>query len=389
MKTGIPLNELAGQLEAQVARKRDVVLDSRMLTMLTARNDDGTGGITDLDIPDESAVMPTDLFHRQLGTHLGLRAELYDRLRRKHPGLYDHLVNGLLREAPSRQLIRMYKDGAGPDGRDGIARAFLSERYLRIDNYDLAKVALPIIGRLGADLRIDAHLGEDKMYLKVVVPGGAVDLNDYRRAVDWDALRRQYGAHHMFNDGTGPADYVQPGFLIENSEVGAGALRVSQLVFRVACSNGLIVSHAVQRRHVGTVIGGDDAGTIWRSDTVEAIDNAIRLKVRDAIAQTVDETSFALICQQFAEAGATRPIDRPVEAMKVVTRQVDLTEREGNDVLTFLLGGGDLTKFGMVNAITAMAQTVDSYERSVELESVASTVMDWNAGEWDRVAVTA
>ena len=47
-------------------------------------------------------------------------------------------------------------------------------------------------------------------------------------------------------------DVVQAGFVVSNSEVGLGSLRVEPLVFRLVCKNGLICKDFAQKKyHVG------------------------------------------------------------------------------------------------------------------------------------------
>lgn len=397
MKQGMSLPELAAELEARKTRKRDIVLDTKQLGVLAGRPaiEDEFGPTasspTTIVLPGESTdYVPTDRFHRQLGTHLGVDAKLYDHLNGEHPGLYDHLINGLLREDHKTQLVRLYTDG-GPGGH-GVARAFLSDRYLRVENEDLANVALPIIYGIPGAYVDTCNVSEDKLYLKVLVPDMTRDLTAIRSGFDFEALRREYGAHHMFRQDERP-DLVCPGLVIENSEVGAGALRVSRLIFRVQCSNGMIAEHTVNRRHVGKRIGGDmfadDEGTVWKDDTLRAMDDALKLKVRDAVTAAVDETNFDLLARQFAESGLTKPIERPIPAMKVLGKALTLTEREGESALEHLMRGGDMTKFGAVNAITAMAQTVESFDRSVELETIGGDLLAWDRSKWEAIAQVA
>jgi len=55
---------------------------------------------------------------------------------------------------------------------DGQVRAVLSERYRRLDNYDLAENVLPILQRLDGARFESVELTDTKMYLKVVTPRG-------------------------------------------------------------------------------------------------------------------------------------------------------------------------------------------------------------------------
>ena len=50
----------------------------------------------------------------------------------------------------------------------------------------------------------------------------------------------------------GIGDVVQAGFVVSNSEVGLGSLKVEPLIYRLVCKNGLIVKDFAQKKyHVG------------------------------------------------------------------------------------------------------------------------------------------
>ena len=60
-----------------------------------------------------------------------------------------------------------------------------------------------------------------------------------------------------------PGDIVQAGVIISNSEVGLGSVSIQPLIYRLVCSNGMVVNEAAARRnHVGRVT---DSGEISAS----------------------------------------------------------------------------------------------------------------------------
>jgi hypothetical protein len=379
MKAGRTIQELAAQLQADKARMKDYVVDTRELNVLT-----GEAG-TELKLPGMDELVPSQHFHRQLGTDLKIRADMYDRLRTKHPALYDNLVNGLLYRwdaehdgNPGKRLIRTYTDGAGPDGSQGIARSVLSDRYRRIDNFEVAEAVLPIIGKIDGVEIPSCEVTETRMYIKVVAPLTQVNLQDLIEP----------GVHQFLPDGS--PDYVQAGFVLTNSEVGNGALSIEEMIYRLVCKNGLIVGKALRRTHVGSQVQADEDYTVFRDETIAADDKALMMKVQDAVSAAVDETRFKQIAAQFAETTSGEQIAKPVEAMKVLAPMVGLSEEESGNVLQHLITGGDLSRFGTINAITRAAQDVESYDRSTELEQLAaSVVMRMPNREWERVAVAA
>ncbi len=105
---------------------------------------------------------------------------------------------------------------------DGKARAFLSNRYRRLDNFQLAETLLPVLGEQEIDLKRSSFaITDTKMFMKVVFPRVSGEVR-----VD---------------------DVVQSGVLITNSEVGAGVLRITPLVFRLVCLNGMVVQTSVDQ----------------------------------------------------------------------------------------------------------------------------------------------
>jgi hypothetical protein len=66
-----------------------------------------------------------------------------------------------------------------------------------------------------------------------------------------------------------------------------------------------------------------------------------------------------------------------------------LNEVEGKSVLKQLASGGDLSRFGLYNAITAASQTVEDYDRATDLERIGAQVIDLPKSAWQRIATAA
>ncbi|MDD3537371.1 MAG: DUF932 domain-containing protein, partial [Eubacteriales bacterium] len=213
MKTGRNLQDLARELDRQREAKRDFIVTSDAMML------EDSAELFSLHRPLPSGmreVTPysmTELFHRQLGASLGIPAKYYDKMRGEYPELLAQNVNGWFRQAPSKHTIRTL---------DGTARAFLSDRYRRIDNYAIAKATLPVIGEMPDAQVISCEITETRMYIKVVNPRLEAEVQ------------------------TG--DIVQAGIIISNSEVGLGSVSVMPLAYRLVCLNGMIVNDLGQRK---------------------------------------------------------------------------------------------------------------------------------------------
>lgn len=122
-----------------------------------------TNGVSRLTLGDDvhGEYRVNDLAHKQIGQHLNIPATYYTRLRSEYPALLDEKVNTLLAtgSAAERRMVRTI---------NGTARAFLSDRYRRLDNFDLLEAILPTLIMEMPTLEIaSCDVTEQKLYLKV------------------------------------------------------------------------------------------------------------------------------------------------------------------------------------------------------------------------------
>lgn len=350
MKSGRSLVDLAKELDRQIGNKRDLVLPASLLQSRT--EDDGEMRlIVDVKEGDREYGV-TELARRQLADKLKIPYAYFERMRTEHPGLLDRNVNTWLAWDTDRRMIRTL---------DGKVRAVLSDRYRRLDNYDLAENVLPILQQLEGARFESVELTEAKMYLKVVTP-----------RVEFEVA---------------PGDVVQAGIVISNSEVGFGTLSVQPLVYRLVCRNGLIAAdHALRKTHVGRTLDGDaDAVTVYQEDTLAADDKAFFLKVRDVVQAAVSETTFRQIAQKLRRTRGIKLSGDPVRAVEVLSNRYSFNDTERTGVLRHLISEGDLSAYGLVNAVTHYSQDVDDYDRATEFEALGGRLVELSAGEWRSV----
>lgn len=273
-------------------------------------------------------------------------------MRAENPELLAQNVNSWFTMTPQKRMVRTL---------DGNARAFLSERYRRIDNAEIAEAVLPILAEM-PDVRIEScEITESKMYLKAVNPRLTAEIV--------------------------PGDIVQSGILITNSEVGMGSMSIQPLVYRLVCTNGMVVNDARTRKyHVGR---GNEAGedyTLYSSETLAADDRALLLKVRDTVRAVVDQTRFERVVEMMREAKEAKITSTDIPQMvELAAADYGLNKAEGSGVLDHLIRGGDLSLYGLSNAITRAAQDVESYDRSTEMESIGYTVLGMSRSDWQRL----
>ena len=347
MKAGFEsLTAMAAELERQASAKQDYVLDTREITML---------GGSELHLPEgigEQSVLP--LAHSQIATRLGIPKRYYDRLLAEHTGLLDQNVNTLFREKPERRMIRTL---------DGKARAFLSDRYRRRDNYELAAAIFPALQEIPDAKILSCAVTDSRMYIKVASPRLQADVK--------------------------VGDTVQAGVSVENSEVGLGALVVRPLIFRLICLNGMVTEQAVRHRHVGGRVEADEDFTVYTDETLKLDDAAFFAKVGDTVRAAVNEATFEGIVAQMRGTLDTPEMKNPVQGVEVLANRYTLNEGERDGLLTHLLTAGDLTLYGALNAATRLSQDIEDYDRASALERLGGTMLEMPAKDWREVAMAA
>ncbi len=353
MKTSLSLTELAQRIEHNQSSKKDYVADTRKLSVKLI-------GGTDTPVTDRKVALHMEGIgytgidrhaHRQIANRVKIPAPYYDRMLAEAPELLTENVNHWFHDKPERRMVRTLS---------GNTRAFLSDRYRPLDNYDLVHAVLPVLADQPDMSIVSCDVDDHRMYLKALFP----------------RIEREVKT----------GDVVQAGVVISNNEVGAGGLNVSPLVFRLVCSNGMISQSAMKKTHVGRAAEGEGAFEFFRDETLEADDKAFWLKVQDTVRSAVTNASFKRLVDQMAES-----LDIRIEAdpVKVVERTADkflLTDGERGDVLRHLIDGGDLSQWGLLNAVTRTSPDVEEYDRATELERMGGRILELPRTEWERIA---
>jgi hypothetical protein len=366
MKAGKTLVELATEVERQEKSKQDFVLPTSSMVAIPSPAHKSIV----MEIPGQDVFLPTDVAHQQIATHTNIPAAYYNRMLDNDPAIVALNINHWLRQLPERRMVRTIEDTNGVPR----MRALLSDRYRRLDNYDLMSAILPSLLELReqGDVRIEsADITDKKLYIKVVTP-----------RIQGEIKR---------------GDVVQAGAVISNSEVGQGAISVQLLIFRLVCLNGSIMpDYGTRRNHVGRIItdsaGGDGSGilALLSDETVMADDAAFFLKVRDVVRGTLlDGTMFNAALTKMQEAASAKIEGDPVKSVEVLAKKYALNQTERNGVLRNLIEGSDLSLYGLSNAITREAQDVGSYDRATELEALGGNIITLSRSDWREIATAA
>lgn len=351
MKTGLNLVELATEIERQTNAAKDYVATTRALVM--ERNTDlliGQGEVT----PVRASV--GDIAHRQIGSFLDIPAKYYDRMRASEPDLLADNVNRWMVRKEGARMVRTL---------DGRTRAFLSDRYHRIDNWQIASAALPALQERPGLVVRSAQITERKLYLTATLPTlqGEVKVGDV----------------------------VEAGLKIENSEVGFGRYTVTPVIYQLKCLNGWKVDiGGFKKTHVGARADvGDETYAMLSDETLEADDKALMLKTRDVVRGLLSEDFFQKTLNRMKESTERRITGDPVKAVEVLSSSFQLREDERGSVLRHLIEGGDLSAWGVGSAVTRAAQDVENWDRDEELQAIGGKIIDLPKSDWTKIAEAA
>ena len=340
MRQGKTLAELGRELQRQRHNRQDFLADTRSLEV------ESTPYSSTLHLALDGKTYGFgigELAHQQIAARLNIPYRYYAKMQNEAPDLLDRNINTWLEQKPERRMIRVL---------DGKVRAFLSDRYRRLDNLELCAAVLPVIQEMqGAQIE-SCEVTPSHLYIKVV--------------------NRRVKAEVRVGD------VVQAGFVVSNSEVGLGSLRVEPLVLRLVCKNGLICKDLAQKKyHVGRQVNesSDSAYELYSEETLAQDDRAFFMKVQDVVRAAVDEAKFSLTVDRMREATQIPLKHDPVKAVELLADKFQLTENERGDILRQLFMGGDNSRYGLVNAVTAASKIAKTYERGTDLERIGGEIL--------------
>ena len=295
------------------------------------------------------------LGHEQIGRFTKIPKQYYDRMMETQR--FDLLANNVntwlgshSADAKSKRMVRTV---------DNTVRAFLSSRYRPLDNYDLMGAIFPVLDQYGFSIK-SCELTEKRLYIKAVVETLTTDIT--------------------------VGDTIALGVCVRNSDVGMGALSIVPMVERLVCKNGMVINELGTRKyHVGKRFDSEDDEAVskfFSDEAREADDKAFWLKVRDTVAGCANEAVLEDIAQTYRDA-AVVPIkgsgsEGIVEVVENVGKKIYLNESETRGVMDQLITGGDISQFGLANAVTRHSQDIEDYDRASELEAKGWTVMTMN-----------
>ncbi len=354
MRQGSTLIEMATEIQRQTTTKKDFVSPAPLILVHPwdkhKMPEVADGMQMELSGQGNYGILPYS--HGQIASVTGIPKEYYDRMRRENPQLAAFNVNEWLHaDKKGKHMIRVL---------DGKVRGVLSDTYRPLENVDLAEMALPLLAEHKLDIWSSA-LTDTRLYIKGTSPKLVGEVRK--------------------------GEVVHGGVCIRNSEVGHGAVAIEFFTGVLVCLNGMIAETTMRRNHVGkkALFEGEGVAEFYKDDTKQAEDKAVFLKFRDALNGLLNGGRFEKFLEE-ARGAAEQGIKKPLEVVELTAKRLGLQVSEKESVLQHFIEGGDLSRWGLANAVTQTATDATTYERATELERAGYTVIELPRHEWELIA---
>jgi hypothetical protein len=356
--------DLIAELDRRRQSARDIVIDAGRLDHGVNISPDGKASYR-LGVPfvgdafEGFPLSPTAL--GQVAQAASIPGDYAKRIHGDYPLLFADSVATLLPKDKARMVRSL----------DGRVRAFLSDRYRVLDNFDLAFSVLTEANKVGAEIQ-RWTLTEDRFEARLIVP-------DWRETIGYRDLGQGGGGHQFFkapSDGQG-GSVIIPGLYVSNSETGKGGQVVRPYLLDSVCNNGALIETTLRTVHLGGQVG---EGILTR-EAAEADSRAVWLRVRDVIAAVFDREAFTKTVEQFRKTGEFE-LGNPLEAVDYVVTNHGLTDEDKQALINELIApshgrNANGTVLSLLNAITQRAQAYETSdpEKATELEAIGGRII--------------
>lgn len=303
----------------------------------------------------------TENAHRQISARLAIPWKYYQRCLADHADLVVAQVNALFEREPENRMLRVL---------DGKVRAFLSDRYLALDNNEVLRDILPTIteGERNGSLRVMSNnIGDDKMHMKVIFLGDELS--------------------HEVARVRGEPRIIRPGFRLSNSETGQGSLKMEGFFYDDYCTNGCVFgvqnAFTFSRRHVGSRLIEGEGFEVISNETRKLEDKAIISAVNDGMKAISSPETVAKLADSLRRAHNSEKVGNAAAAVDLAVKELDLNNSDTNAILETFIRDQDYSQFGLASAITELANNEDTnYQRVCDIEDIGAQVLSLGASQW-------
>ena len=373
MKQGRNLQDLAIEIERRAATKKDFILPASALHMNASLDPlDPKAAVLGFSLDGKRYGVTTNT-HGQIADYLRIPRAYYNRMLAEAPDLLALNVNQWFVELDPKKHLRMARC------MDGNVRALLSNGYRRFENEDFADKVLPVIADLGLDL-MSCEITERRLYIKAVDPKVTREIK---------VLGGEWGdGKHIIKRGC-----AAPAITLSNSETGDGRLSVLGGIYQDWCTNlASFGARSLKKTHLGArhqLTDGEELYELFTDKTKKLTDEALWNQVCDVVRATFNAVKFGELVDKIEATQEDKIEGSAPKVVELTAKKFGANEAQKDSILKHLINGGQLTRFGLYNAVTRMAQDVEDYDEATRFESVGGKIIELAPKEWQTLSKAA
>ena len=367
------LESLLETVRDQSARKADYIAQTDSLQVRTVERETGneTQVILEADGGEPTKVLTANgVAFDQMTTKAGLDVRTGRRLQQSYPDVLDHALNRIHQQESRSAMLRTFDDSLSLNG--GTLRAVVSDKFKTFDNPDLLEAVLPTLIESDAEWQIvNAQITDRRLYAR-------------------------FKSLAITGEGSAVGDLMAQGVVVGNSETGHGSVSVAQVVWTLACLNGMQTANKNRTAHLTSSRSDGDTWAMLTDESKRLDNSALSSKLRDITAAYASREMFESVLEQFRVAAAdvvTNGMAAAQPAVAALGTILKLSKAESSSVLDGLMrtiqqpgyAGQPLSRATMVNAVTAAAHGADADSVS-DWQSLGGKVLDLPANQWASVA---
>lgn len=363
--------QLVQELQRQSDTRRDYIVPAKDIKAFNEEGEVFVSIALDSAGTPPARFEPTYRAHETLWNRFDINKNYYTRMGDEAPDLLAYNINYWAERSQKNFLARTLDDKV---------RAFMSDRFRTLDNVELFFTTFQETREVNAKI-VQADLTENNFYMKILHPEYAVKVENFRTDV-WERRARRPGGSlyhvldHLEEDG---GQWLVPGVIVSNSDVGYGALHAELFCFDSICRNGLVHNRTLHQVHLGRQ---QEVGFLSR-ETMEAEDQVTWMKIRDMVRTGFDQDKFLEFVKQLQNA-SQEELGEPLTAVETVVKNFGFSEDDKQSILNELMAAGSPTVYGLLTAVTAVGRDKENQDEAIRFERAGGDILD-NPREFVRV----
>ena len=368
------LQSLLIKIQDQSARSQDIIADTNQLQFQTVESSDSDKKQSQIIIEGSKGektkqITVNDVCFDQIASKAEIDVRTARRLKNTYYSKeFDSLINAIWQKENSKKMIRTYDRSM--DNLDHLGRAFLSDKFKTFDNVHLLESTLPQLMESNANWQIvNSAITDKKLFVR-------------------------FKSQTQVGEGANVGDHMANGIVLSNSEVGLGSVTVGQIVWTLACTNGMQTENKTRSSHITSSRQNMDQWSILTDEAKNADNKALSLKLRDIVGSFASRDSFDQILDQMKQASLDI-IEGEYEIAKLsesVGEVLKVPQKQRSLILDGLVQtlqqdgyvNQPMSRATILNGVTAVSHKVDA-DSVDEWQKLGGSVLNMSASNWNKI----